>query len=64
MVNVKLQVGDIVRLKSTGPRMTVVRTGAPTGTIGCKGFDGNKLQGGDSEPEALMKPEEDVIPIA
>lgn len=39
---IKLEVGNIVRLQSGGPNMTVVAVGS-WGLVTCQWFDGNKL---------------------
>jgi uncharacterized protein YodC (DUF2158 family) len=48
----KFKEGDIVQLKSGGPKMTV--TGFSTsGYLYCKWFAGSKLQDGSFNPESL-----------
>lgn len=52
--------GDIVKLKSGGPPMTVVKyetniNGQPTGTVRCKWFAGAKLADGGF-PEDTLEP--------
>lgn len=60
----KFSKGDLVRLKSGGPVMTVDKTEellcAKTGVL-CKWFDGNQLQSGLFEHTSLLSEEE--IPI-
>lgn len=48
----KYKTGDIVRLKSGGPGMTVEYV-LQDGQIYCHWFSGNKLEGGSFNPEAI-----------
>lgn len=48
------KVGDVVQLKSGGPRMTVHEV--LSGGVRCKWFAGSKLEEGYFEVEALIKP--------
>ncbi|OGM16910.1 hypothetical protein A2V61_00990 [Candidatus Woesebacteria bacterium RBG_19FT_COMBO_47_8] len=48
----KYKTGDIVRLKSGGPGMTVESV-TPMGDIYCHWFSGNKLEGGSFAPDAI-----------
>jgi uncharacterized protein YodC (DUF2158 family) len=48
----KYKTGDIVRLKSGGPGMTVEYV-RQDGQIYCHWFAGNKLEGGSFSPEAI-----------
>ncbi|MCH8837661.1 MAG: DUF2158 domain-containing protein [Candidatus Marinimicrobia bacterium] len=52
--------GDIVQLKSGGPKMTVetINEGYGDEKIKCKWFSGSKLQQGWFLPESLVKVEE------
>ena len=45
--------GDIVRLKSGGPDMTVDGFYTPTGQYTCQWFSGSKLQHGRFDPKTL-----------
>ena len=58
----KFQVGEIVQLKSGGPRMTVEEVGSAVlggDTVHCRWFAGAKLQDGHFIPESLERPKED-----
>ncbi len=48
----KYKMGDIVRLKSGGPGMTVELI-EQSGRIYCHWFSGNKLEGGTFSPDAI-----------
>ena len=48
--------GDVIQLKSGGPKMTVYLV-MPTG-VSCQWFAGSKLQHGHFEPEIVTKVEE------
>ncbi len=49
-------VGEVVELKSGGPKMTVTSVGTPFGvpTVGCMWFEGIKKMQGDFPPGALQ----------
>ena len=47
--------GDVVRLKSGGPDMTVTHV-LPGGMIGCQWFEKGELKQGTFLPQALHKP--------
>lgn len=51
--------GDIVRLKSGGPKMTVEELNILTSKIDCHWFGGAKLQRGSFAPEQLEHVTED-----
>ena len=52
----ELKAGDVVQLKSGGPKMTI--TGfKPTGSAICVWFDGSKKEVGMFAPSALIKTE-------
>jgi len=51
----KYVVGDIVQLKSGGPRMTVEENSSTTTYVVCQWFAGNKLERGTFQPESLKK---------
>jgi uncharacterized protein YodC (DUF2158 family) len=56
----QFQEGDIVRLKSDGPKMTVKSaTGGPNGNVVCQWFAGKKLEQGFFSPETLVPVEDD-----
>jgi uncharacterized protein YodC (DUF2158 family) len=46
----EIKAGDVVRLKSGGPQMTVAKTGVPAGREGqhawCDWFEGKKVMNG------------------
>ena len=46
--------GDVVRLKSGGPNMTVTGRHSETGRILCQWFVGTKLERGTFTPDALV----------
>lgn len=51
----KFAIGDIVRLKSGGPEMTVDRLPNPyNDDYTCQWFAGKKLEHGDFQPDALV----------
>ncbi|MCO5152566.1 MULTISPECIES: YodC family protein [unclassified Shinella] len=52
------KVGDIVQLKSGGPKMTVVQINSST-IISCSWFAGAKHERGAFHPDALQVPAED-----
>lgn len=52
-----VKAGDVVRLKSGGPKMTVSGFKA-TGTVICVWFEGSKKEVGLFKEEALRKEEE------
>jgi len=56
----RFAIGDIVQLKSGGPKMTVQKMDVYYGedSIQCQWFSGTKLQGGRFHPEILVKVEE------
>jgi uncharacterized protein YodC (DUF2158 family) len=52
------QIGDVVQLKSGGPKMTVEDVGQNAigaDTVWCSWFDGNKKVQGTFAPQALQK---------
>lgn len=49
----EFETGDIVRLKSGGPEMTVSQS-ATGGRIRCQWFAGKKLEFGDFQPSSLV----------
>jgi uncharacterized protein YodC (DUF2158 family) len=55
-----LKAGDVVELKSGGPKMTIKHVGDNYGVIEayCQWFDGTKLLEGSFPPESLKKSEE------
>lgn len=53
MSNAGIQVGDVVRLKSGGPQMTVKWVEA--GDAYCEWFDGNKKTGEEFALTSLLK---------
>jgi uncharacterized protein YodC (DUF2158 family) len=53
----EFKVGEIVQLKSGGPRMTV-RNGDVGGEVQCQWFAGSKLDSGFFPRESLMRVEE------
>jgi uncharacterized protein YodC (DUF2158 family) len=59
----KWKPGDVVRLASGGPKMTVGETHGqkvPGDAVQCKWFDGNhELKEGYIHPDALVKAEDD-----
>jgi len=56
----EFKVGEIVQLKSGGPKMMVNSVdGATTNSIWCQWFAGNKLESGSFNPESLKKVAED-----
>lgn len=57
----KYKTGDIVRLKSGGPGMTVESV-HQDGRIFCHWFSGNKLEAGSFEPDAIDL-EDSLIPL-
>lgn len=50
--NERYKIGDIVRLKSGGPRMTVNQI-YDSGNVYCQWFAGNKLNSGGFEPNTI-----------
>jgi len=50
----KFKVGDIVQLKSGGPKMTVTDDASVGGFIRCNWFAGAKLNHGSFTPDALL----------
>lgn len=62
MADEGFKIGDVVRLRSNGPRMTVTYYGASamTGevTVACAWFDGNKKVEDSFPPGALERLEE------
>lgn len=56
----ELKVGDVVRLKSGGPAMTITVVGERYGTptVWCTWFDQKGSQSGDFPPAALETDEE------
>lgn len=54
----KFKVGDIVQLKSGGPKMTV-EVELSSGAVRCQWFAGSKLSWGDFPPYALTRVEEE-----
>lgn len=57
MATQTFNVGDVVRLKSGGPKMTVTQIGERLGapTVWCSWFDGTKKLDGDFPPSALER---------
>ena len=51
------QVGDVVRLASGGPKMTVAGDGELKGTLWCIWFDGSVPKGEAFDPRTLAKDE-------
>jgi uncharacterized protein YodC (DUF2158 family) len=49
------KVGDIVKLKSGGPEMTVQLVDPTLKSIRCSWFAGKKLEHGSFVPEAILK---------
>ncbi len=57
---VKFNQGDIVQLKSGGPKMTVKTDSDSYDTdVYCQWFAGNKLNAGSFSPETLIKIKDD-----
>jgi uncharacterized protein YodC (DUF2158 family) len=56
------KIGDIVRLKSGGPSMTVDSIGERDGRIWCHWFAGNKLETGGFSPESIGL-EDEIDPL-
>lgn len=52
----QFKIGDVVQLKSGGPRMTVAEIYGD-GDLGCVWFVGTKQEAGTFPPEALQFPE-------
>jgi uncharacterized protein YodC (DUF2158 family) len=57
--NNTFKVGDIVQLKSGGPKMTVKDPTAINGNVHCQWFAGSKLHFGHFSKGSLVKVEED-----
>ncbi len=57
MAEETFKVGDVVKLKSGGPKMTVTVVGdrLGTATVWCTWFDGTKKFDGDFPPSALER---------
>jgi uncharacterized protein YodC (DUF2158 family) len=56
---VTYQIGDIVQLKSGGPKMTVKENSAMVGgDLLCQWFSGSKLNHGYFDPETLQRVED------
>lgn len=57
MASEEFKVGDVVKLKSGGPKMTATTVGDKYGTptVWCTWFEGTKKQDGDFPPDALEK---------
>ncbi|HEX9988745.1 MAG TPA: DUF2158 domain-containing protein [Chloroflexia bacterium] len=55
--NVRWQQGDVVRLKSGGPNMTVAEEFDAT-YVTCQWFDGTKLMGSQFAKQSLIKVED------
>lgn len=53
----QFKVGDIVELKSGGPKMTVKSEYTAYGGVVCQWFSGKKLEIGTFEPETLVRTE-------
>jgi uncharacterized protein YodC (DUF2158 family) len=53
----ELNIGDVVRLKSGSPKMTI--TGRDSSRLYCKWFEGSNLYEGNFPPEALRKVSEE-----
>ncbi len=54
----EFQTGDIVQLRSGGPKMTVEHMGAAGGTVRCQWFSGKKPAWGDFPFKSLARPKE------
>jgi len=54
----KFKEGDIVKIRSGGPDMTVKSISNIDGELICQWFSGSKLQSGYFDPESLVKVEE------
>ncbi len=60
MANTKtFKVGDIVQLKSGGPKMTVYNPDTLSGEVYCQWFAGSKLDSGEFPKDSLIKVEEE-----
>ncbi len=53
------EIGEIVQLKSGGPKMTVARIEIVGGEIVCYWFAGAKREFGSFEPATLKRPEQE-----
>ena len=51
----ELKVGDVVKLKSGGPVMTVSRVAEESRLYDCQWFDGTELRTGRFAPDSLVK---------
>jgi len=51
----EIKKGDVVRLKSGGPNMTVSSIGQKSGNVTCQWFMDDKLESGVFSPESLVK---------
>ena len=60
-MNEGLKIGDLVRLKSGSPLMTVVQVDSDT--VYCTWFDKNVQKGGEFILQTLIKEKEDGGPI-
>ncbi len=60
MENQQFQIGDIVQLKSGGPRMTVKDTSKFTtdADVYCQWFAGSKLESGHFHPSTIVRVDE------
>ncbi len=54
---IEFKIGDIVQLKSGGPKMTVENPGSST-NLWCQWFAGSKLEKGNFPKESLNKIDE------
>ena len=54
----KFKVGEIVKLKSGGPSMSV-KTIYGGGDVGCQWFAGSTLKSGNFDPDTLIKVKDD-----
>lgn len=57
LVAMNFQIGDVVQLKSVGPKMTVTNVGTANNRtmVWCAWFEGTKQETGHFPPDALMK---------
>ncbi len=59
MAKSRFEIGDIVQLKSGGPKMTVKGTSPSIGgDLLCQWFSGSKLNHGYFDPETLQRVED------
>ena len=64
-MSINFSKGDIVQLKSGGPKMTVeevtLKSMVETEIVKCQWFSGSKLQDGWFNPDSLLKVESSLI---